>query len=221
MAEEELDPILLSGHYMSERDLCWNSETLSVSKIIHTHQLPLLVQIEEGNYGLEESQTYSSGEVIKLDCLYPVDFVEASVVKDSDNGGDGNRGTVNERLVLSSFPGTFAIPKSLTSFSFEVVDDVGQHARESNTLARERRKRLSFKKFKWTPNNNHHQQTAKSKTKKTRFKSVKSLAKHRPEFVRVVKLSSQMEKNSQLRVGQKIQIIEEPDDEICKQKYIR
>lgn len=187
----------------SETDLTWGTDSYSISKVLRKYQLPLLVTLAEG-----DMQTISVNEVIKIESILAVDYVEASVVEGCKNGFREN---LDERPVPSSFPSTIALPKTLTSISLEVVK--GQTDQDSNRTLN-RSKNENKKSSLWWP-------SRLSKKPKMKFTSVRSLSKHRPKVVRVIKIPLQLVASPDLDVGNELLILDVIECQRLAVKYLR
>nr|XP_054772270.1 uncharacterized protein LOC129280251 [Lytechinus pictus] len=197
MAEETDLKCGLQEETSTMADLTWSADSQSISKILRKYQLPLLVTVADGNH---KQTAVSVNEVIKIESILAVDYVEASVLE----SGVGEK----KDPASTSFPSTIALPKTLTSVSLEVV-------KESNDQGLNK----TLHRSKSQSNKSSHWFLAR-KTK-MKFTSVKSLAKFRPKVVRVITTPTQMIASPDLHVGNELVLLDVIECERLAVKYLR
>ncbi|XP_072169820.1 uncharacterized protein [Diadema setosum] len=218
MADEGRIGLLDNEETSSSKGLQWNHEVISMSDLLKRFELPILVKVVDGTYSMSYS-TFSRGEIIMLDSLIPIDLVEAAVIEGKHRNAVKQNEHSDRALVSTSFSSTLAIPKSLTTMSFEVVDGVSRNSKDYRTQAKPPGRRQEVMgRFSFLPS---PILPGTSGRRKTRFNSVKSLAKHHPKLVKIVKLSGPITKQSQLKVGQKIHVLGVSDTHFFQDRHLR
>ncbi|XP_072170181.1 uncharacterized protein [Diadema setosum] len=193
--------------------LTWVDTTQTIAEVVSRSPpiMPILLRCASTPSDPRLAEKIAEGDVVKIARLQPVDIVQARVEFKSNQERE-LRGMQEYNGV--PLPSVLAMPKSLSTISFEVVRGSVRYAfNDLNDL---------------TPS----RLTSKSK-QCMRFNSVDQISKHLPRFVKVIKTTKSIRQNTKVIEGHVLEVmgvhtpwttknkylscrIDEPDGQVCK-----
>ncbi|XP_071487013.1 uncharacterized protein [Diadema antillarum] len=193
--------------------LTWGDTTTTIAEIVSRSPpiMPILLRCASTPSDPRLAEKIAEGDVVKIARLQPVDIVQARVEFKSSQERE-LRGMHEYNGV--PLPSVLAMPKSLSTISFEVVRGSVRYAfNDLNDL-------------------NPSKLTSKSK-QCMRFNSVEQISKHLPRFVKVIKTYKAIRQNTKVIEGHVLEVmgvhtpwttknkylscrIDEPDGQVCK-----
>lgn len=112
--------------------LVWEDTGETITDIVNNHQLPILVKVSEGYYGETDAESFSSGDLIKLDLVKTLIKVLASV-GESENIPKTRRASIdvnnlywrNELLIPLGYKGKLQVMgNDHVATTFDTVQDL-------------------------------------------------------------------------------------------------